>query len=130
MTIRIFGWSRSQIIKRSITRIESFHLHSSSSKVSNHHSIQSTSPRMIDLTGYGKVVIVTGCSSGIGLATVLLFLKHQYQVFGVDINAFEYKILDNLDGGQFQGRFHFHLGDLTKPGECETALRICVAEFG
>jgi NAD(P)-dependent dehydrogenase (short-subunit alcohol dehydrogenase family) len=85
---------------------------------------------MIDLAGYGKVVIITGCSSGIGLATVLIFLKHQYQVFGIDITAFDYKVLDHLNRGQFQEKFHFHLGDLTQPGECAAAVRICIAEFG
>jgi NAD(P)-dependent dehydrogenase (short-subunit alcohol dehydrogenase family) len=85
---------------------------------------------MIDQAGYGKVAIVTGCSSGIGLATVMLFLKHQYQVFGIDINPFDYSVLDRLNRGQFQEKFHFHLGDLTKPEECETGVRICVAEFG
>jgi NAD(P)-dependent dehydrogenase (short-subunit alcohol dehydrogenase family) len=39
--------------------------------------------------GYGRVAIITGCSSGIGLATMLLFLKHQFLVFGVDIKPFE-----------------------------------------
>jgi NAD(P)-dependent dehydrogenase (short-subunit alcohol dehydrogenase family) len=62
---------------------------------------------MIDLAGYGKVVIITGCSSGFGHATVLIFLKHQYQVFGIDITAFDYKALDYLDGGQFQEKFSF-----------------------
>jgi len=87
---------------------------------------------MIDLTGYGKVAIVTGCSSGIGLATTLVFLKHQYQVFGIDITAFDYKVLDSLsiDGGNYQERFHFHRGDLTMEGECDEGIRICVSLFG
>ena len=85
---------------------------------------------MIDLAGYSKVAIVTGCSSGIGLATTLLFLRHQYQVFGIDIASFDYKVLDRLNGGQFQEKFHFHLGDLTQPGECELGVRICISEFG
>jgi NAD(P)-dependent dehydrogenase (short-subunit alcohol dehydrogenase family) len=82
---------------------------------------------MTDPVGPSKVAIVTGCSSGIGLATALLFLKHQYQVFGIDITAFDYKA---LDGGQSQANFRFHLGDLTKPGECEAGVRMCIAEFG
>jgi len=85
---------------------------------------------MIDLAGFGKTAVVTGCSSGIGLATTLLFLKHQYQVFGVDITAFDYKVLDVLDGGAYQERFHFHAADLAAPGAAEEAVSICVAEYG
>jgi len=87
---------------------------------------------MIDLAGYGRVAIVTGCSSGIGLATTLMFLKHQYQVFGIDISEFDYKVLDSLsiDGATYQGRFHFHRADLTENGECDAAIRGCIAEFG
>jgi NAD(P)-dependent dehydrogenase (short-subunit alcohol dehydrogenase family) len=85
---------------------------------------------MTDAVGFDRVAIVTGCSSGIGLATTLLFLKHRYQVFGIDINAFDYKALDSLDGGQSQTEFHFLLEDLTKPGACEAGVKACIAEFG
>jgi NAD(P)-dependent dehydrogenase (short-subunit alcohol dehydrogenase family) len=36
-----------------------------------------------------KVVIVTGCSSGIGLATTQLFLERGAKVFGIDVAEFK-----------------------------------------
>lgn len=80
----------------------------------------------IDGVGYGKVAIITGCSSGVGLATTQLFLSHQYEVLGVDINDIEYSEISEND----QGRFHFHKADLTVPGECDEVVRISVGKFG
>lgn len=82
--------------------------------------------RMVDGAGYGKVAIITGCSSGIGLATTQLFLSEQYQVFGVDINDVDYKQISQQD----QARFHFHRADLLKEGQCDEAVRVCIAEYG
>jgi NAD(P)-dependent dehydrogenase (short-subunit alcohol dehydrogenase family) len=39
---------------------------------------------MVDGIGFGKVAIITGCASGVGLATTQVFLSHQYEVLGVD----------------------------------------------
>jgi len=83
-------------------------------------------PRMVDGAGFGKIAIITGCSSGIGLATTQLFLSHQYQVLGVDIQDMDFSKVEERD----QERFHFHRADLTKEGECDNAVRICTAEFG
>ena len=80
----------------------------------------------VDPTGYGKVALVTGCGSGIGLATTQLLLAHQFSVCGLDINAFDYDLLRLAD----HGRFHFHKADLTAPGSCEEGVRICLATFG
>ncbi|TVY83244.1 Short chain dehydrogenase andC [Lachnellula suecica] len=83
-------------------------------------------PRTIDPAGFGKVAIVTGCASGVGLATTQLFLGHQYEVLGVDMHEMEYSKIDERD----QGRFHFHKGNLTEQGECDEVVRICVAKYG
>lgn len=83
-------------------------------------------PRTIDGAGFGKTAIITGCASGVGLATTQLFLSHQFQVLGVDIQDIDYSQIDDRD----QERFHFHRGDLMKDGECDEVVRICVAEFG
>jgi len=81
---------------------------------------------MVDPAGFGKVAIITGCSSGIGLATAQVFLSHQFQVFGVDIKDMDYGMIDSQD----QERFHFHRADMSKEGECDELVRICVAEYG
>ncbi|KAJ9151893.1 Short-chain dehydrogenase/reductase SDR [Pleurostoma richardsiae] len=80
----------------------------------------------VDPTGYGKVAIVTGCSSGIGLACTQLLLAHQFQVCGLDASDFNYELLREAD----HGRFHFHKEDLTAPGACDQGVRVCVATFG
>ncbi|KAJ0316752.1 hypothetical protein COL154_004672 [Colletotrichum chrysophilum] len=50
-------------------------------------------PKTIDPIGYGKVAVVTGCSSGIGLACTQLLLAHQFQVCGLDAREFNYSLL-------------------------------------
>jgi uncharacterized NAD-dependent epimerase/dehydratase family protein len=40
-----------------------------------------------------KVVIITGCSSGIGLATTLLCLSRKARVFGIDISPFKKSLI-------------------------------------
>jgi NAD(P)-dependent dehydrogenase (short-subunit alcohol dehydrogenase family) len=92
----------------------------------SYHNGSDVRPRMVDGVGFGKIAIITGCASGIGLATTHLFLSHQYQVLGVDVSDIDFAHIDQRD----QERFHFHRGDLTKEGECEDVVRICVAEYG
>ncbi|KAK4200552.1 putative reductase [Triangularia verruculosa] len=77
-------------------------------------------PHHVDPLGYSRLAIITGCSSGIGLATTQLFLAHQFQVVGLDISPFDYNLLRVED----HGRFHFHLGDLTQPGQIEQGIQI------
>ena len=79
--------------------------------------------------GSGKVAIVTGCSSGIGLATALLFVREGYKVFGVSTSNFDTKLLPVLTGDN-KGAFKFHKGDLATPGMCDDVVALCVKEFG
>ncbi|KAK3313793.1 hypothetical protein B0H66DRAFT_607035 [Apodospora peruviana] len=81
---------------------------------------------VVDPLGYGKVALVTGCGSGIGLAVTQLLLAHQFQVCGLDVVEFDYNLVREAD----HGRFHFHRGDLVAPGVCEEGVRICVATYG
>jgi len=83
-------------------------------------------PSHVDPHGFGKVAIVTGCSSGIGLACTQVLLAHQYQVFGLDILDIKYDLIQK----DHHGRFHFHKGDLADEGACEEGVRVCVASFG
>ena len=95
--------------------------------MSSYHSGINVFPaRTIDGTGFGKVAIITGCVSGVGLATTQAFLSHQEDILGVDINDMDYSKIDE----RHQERFHFHRGDLTKEGECDEVVRICVAKYG
>ncbi|KAK4167611.1 hypothetical protein QBC43DRAFT_311088 [Cladorrhinum sp. PSN259] len=80
----------------------------------------------IDPLGFGKVAIVTGCSSGIGLSVTQLLLSHQFSVCGLDISPFDYDLLRVED----HGRFHFHRGDLTEPNVPEEGVRIALQSFG
>ncbi|KAK5653111.1 hypothetical protein OQA88_9210 [Cercophora sp. LCS_1] len=80
-----------------------------------------TPRQQIDPTGYGKVALVTGCASGIGLAVTQLLLAHQFSVCGLDVDEFDYNLLRVED----HGRFHFSRGDLTETGKCEEGVRVC-----
>ena len=44
-------------------------------------------PAQVDPTGFGKVALVTGCVSGIGLATTQSLLAHQFCVCGLDLEG-------------------------------------------
>jgi NAD(P)-dependent dehydrogenase (short-subunit alcohol dehydrogenase family) len=72
-----------------------------------------------------KVVIVTGCSSGIGLATSLLFLDRQARVFGIDISPFKHA----LSAAQEES-FCFHQANLTESTAAQDSVAACTAKFG
>lgn len=67
----------------------------------------------------GKIVIITGCSSGIGLATTRLFLERQATVFGIDIGAVPQKLADEYT------TFTFHQADLTVANAVDEAVARC-----
>jgi NAD(P)-dependent dehydrogenase (short-subunit alcohol dehydrogenase family) len=72
-----------------------------------------------------KIVIITGCSSGIGLATTLIFLSQKARVFGIDMSPFTHE-LDAICNESFT----FHKADLCKLGAAENAISACIARYG
>jgi NAD(P)-dependent dehydrogenase (short-subunit alcohol dehydrogenase family) len=66
-----------------------------------------------------KVVIITGCSSGIGLATTRLFLERNAIVFGIDVGAIPQKLADE------HKTFTFHQADLTESKAVDEAVMRC-----
>jgi NAD(P)-dependent dehydrogenase (short-subunit alcohol dehydrogenase family) len=73
-----------------------------------------------------KTAIITGCSSGIGLATALLFLRKGYRVFGIDRAPFDQGKLE----GSSAKEFYFHKADILEEGACDAAVKACVEAFG
>jgi NAD(P)-dependent dehydrogenase (short-subunit alcohol dehydrogenase family) len=73
----------------------------------------------------GKVVIITGCSSGIGLATTLLFLSRKARIFGIDISPSKEELDTTLSES-----FTFHETDLAKSNACDEAVSACIAKYG
>lgn len=72
-----------------------------------------------------KVVVITGCSSGIGLATTKIFLEAGYKVFGLDISTFDPKSLPSNSEN-----FTFHQANLTDKDAPKTAIKACKDHFG
>jgi len=70
----------------------------------------------------GKVAIITGCSSGIGLATTRLFLERGASVFGIDMGAQPQKLAEDFS------TFHFYHTDLTEPQSVEHAVAKCIGK--
>lgn len=75
----------------------------------------------------GKLVVVTGCASGIGLATTRLYLEAGATVFGLDISAFPSPSPFSLNLHQ---TFHFLQVDLTGPKACDDAIVTCLSKTG
>ncbi|KAH7073466.1 hypothetical protein FB567DRAFT_439645 [Paraphoma chrysanthemicola] len=71
-----------------------------------------------------KVVVVTGCSSGIGLATARLFLERQALVFGIDVGAIPQKLADEHQ------TFTFHQTNLTATKAVDEAISRCHQQYG
>ncbi|HEY8560806.1 MAG TPA: glucose 1-dehydrogenase [Pyrinomonadaceae bacterium] len=77
----------------------------------------------------GKVVIVTGASSGIGRATALLFAKNGAQVIAVGRNAKELGALrDEAQGAD--GAVKINLADIREHSQVERLVNDTVQNFG
>lgn len=69
-----------------------------------------------------KVAIITGCSSGIGLATTRLFLERGAFVFGIDIGAQPQKLAEDFS------TFIFYQTDLADSQAVEHAVAKCIGK--
>ncbi|KNG45937.1 NAD(P)-binding protein [Stemphylium lycopersici] len=72
-----------------------------------------------------KIVVITGCASGIGLATTLLFLSRKALVFGVDISPFTASLPP-----AHSPNFTFHQANLGAPSAVDDAIAACKARHG
>ena len=70
-----------------------------------------------------QVVILTGCSSGIGLATAEILLTAGARVFGVDISPCPEILTSSSD-------FQFMRCDLTKSSAPDEVAKACKEAFG
>lgn len=77
----------------------------------------------------GKVVIVTGASSGIGRATALLFAKNGATVIAVGRNEKELGSLRDQAQGK-KGTVKIHLADIREQSQVERLVNDTVQNFG
>ena len=82
-----------------------------------------------------KVILLTGSSSGIGLATAKALLSLSGHVFGVDVNPPTDPSLlaytsPTEQSSPLPGKFHFHAADLTSSSSAQEIVKECVATFG
>jgi NAD(P)-dependent dehydrogenase (short-subunit alcohol dehydrogenase family) len=71
-----------------------------------------------------RVAVITGCSSGIGLATTRLFLERGALVFGIDVNTPPLKLTQDFS------TLTFYHADLTDSQAAEHAVAKCVGKYG
>ena len=78
-----------------------------------------------------KTIFITGASSGIGLATVRLFLSKGWNVIGYDVNICPDCPFPDLDGQKIPDeRFMFILGDTRNREILRDAVSRGIAKFG
>ena len=75
----------------------------------------------------GKIAVITGAASGIGLATTKVFLDQGAAVFGIDIAP---EVSPGHTQANDASRFQFHRCDLTAPGAPDEAVVACQRSFG
>lgn len=74
----------------------------------------------------GKVAVITGAASGIGLGTVELFVVEGAQVVAADIQDEKGRMLEQ----RFAGKVRYAHCDVTAEAEIEAALQLAKSEFG
>lgn len=74
----------------------------------------------------GKVAVITGGVSGIGLGTVELFVAEGAKVVAADIQDEKGAMLEQ----RFPGRVRYAHCDVTKEAEIEAAVKLAASEFG
>ena len=74
----------------------------------------------------GKVAVITGAASGIGLGTVELFVSEGACVIAADIQDEKGAMLEK----RFPGKVAYAHCDVTKEAEIEAALKLAKSEFG
>ncbi|MDO9247057.1 MAG: glucose 1-dehydrogenase [Phenylobacterium sp.] len=74
----------------------------------------------------GKVAVITGAASGIGLGTVELFVSEGASVVAADIQDEKGAMLEK----RFPGKVAYAHCDVTQEAEIEAALKLAKSEFG
>ena len=74
----------------------------------------------------GKVAMITGAASGIGLGTVELFVAEGAQVVAADIQDEKAAMLEK----RFPGKVVYAHCDVTNEAEIEAAMKLAKSEFG
>ncbi len=77
----------------------------------------------------GKVIIVSGASSGIGRATALLFAENGAQVIALGRNEEELNVLNN-DARNAAGTLKTQIADLTETTQVEKVINDTIETFG
>ncbi|USW52056.1 Putative short-chain dehydrogenase/reductase SDR, NAD(P)-binding domain superfamily [Septoria linicola] len=74
-----------------------------------------------------KVVLVTGGTSGLGLATCALFLTEGAKLFVTDL--LKRDVLSTLSGSNKSPNIHFQTCDVSSPSSCASAVSACIAKL-
>ncbi len=74
----------------------------------------------------GKVAVITGAASGIGLATLQLFVEHGARVVAADLQVKGGRALER----QFPGAVRFMRCDVSVPDQLKAAIDMAASHFG
>lgn len=81
-----------------------------------------TTSRRLD----GKVAVITGAASGIGLATLRLFIEEGARVIAADVQEDVGQALER----EYPGVLHFARCDVTRPAQIKAAIDLAATQFG